>query len=63
MNLRNLAAAETDHSVFSINIKVSYQGKPYIAVGYEYSTKRYQLRGDDNELVFAAESDLTVVSG
>jgi hypothetical protein len=49
--------------MFRINVRVTYRGKLYTAVGYESSTKRYMLRGLNNELVFAAESDLTVVSG
>ncbi len=43
--------------MFRINIEVEYQGRAYTAV-WDGSTRRYQLRGDDNELVFAAESDL-----
>jgi hypothetical protein len=47
--------------MFQINIKVEYQGRAYTAVYWDHSTGRYQLRGDDNELVFAAESDLKVI--
>jgi hypothetical protein len=49
--------------MFRINVRVEYQGKQYTAEYWDGSTRRYQLRGGDNELVFAAESELSVVCG
>jgi hypothetical protein len=47
--------------MFRINVQVEYQGKSYTAVDWDGSTRSYQLRGDDNSLVWAAESDLMVI--
>lgn len=48
--------------MFAINVRVEFEGRFCTAVGFDHTTKRYQLRETDDSLTFAAESALKVVA-
>ncbi|MGH3247899.1 MAG: hypothetical protein ACRDOI_17090 [Trebonia sp.] len=59
---RLLRGGPEGHALFLINVPVRFQGKTWIAIGFDHTTGTYHLQDDDGQVITVSTRTLEVAA-